>query len=91
MWKALPLVLSAICLNDAACAGEYVRIKRPPPSALEAARIASEMVMNDSLLQKGDMVVTDRGLLVFRGLAPDGITNEFTPVPSPVDIGKPGK
>ena len=33
--------------------------------------------MNDSLLQKGDIVVTDRGFFVFLGPAPDGVTNEF--------------
>jgi hypothetical protein len=50
---------------------------------LEAQRIASDMAMNDSLLQKGDIVVTDRGFFMFRGLAPDGITNDFVPMPNP--------
>jgi hypothetical protein len=38
------------------------RIKRKPPTALEAERIASDMAMNDNSLQKGDIVATDRGL-----------------------------
>ncbi|WP_145963606.1 hypothetical protein [Bradyrhizobium algeriense] len=47
--------------------------------------------MNDSLLQKGDIVVTDRGFFVFRGPAPDGVTNEFTRVPDPaLPANQPG-
>jgi hypothetical protein len=41
------------------------RIKRKPPGATEAERIASDMAMNDSLLQKGDIVATDRGFFIF--------------------------
>ncbi|MEH2526228.1 hypothetical protein V1288_004137 [Bradyrhizobium sp. AZCC 2176] len=90
MWKAfaLPIVLA---LSAAAQAQESGRIRRPPPSAAEADRIASEMAMNDSLLQKGDIVVTDRGFFVFRGPAPDGVTNEFTRVPNPGTAGRPGR
>jgi hypothetical protein len=46
------------------------------------------MAMNDSLLQKGDIVATDRGFFVFRGLAPDGYSNDFVPIPNPVPQGK---
>ncbi|MEH2535958.1 hypothetical protein V1277_004742 [Bradyrhizobium sp. AZCC 1588] len=47
--------------------------------------------MNDTLLQKGDIVVTDRGFLVFRGPAPDGMTNEFARVPDPaLPANQPG-
>jgi hypothetical protein len=82
MWKAF--ILSApVVLSAAAYAQESGRIRRPPPSAAEAARIASDMAMNDTLLQKGDIVVTDRGFFVFRGTAPDGVTNEFARVPDP--------
>jgi hypothetical protein len=49
----------------------------------EAERIASDMAMNDSLLQRGDIVATDRGFFVFRGLAPDGFSNDFAPIPNP--------
>jgi hypothetical protein len=44
--------------------------------------------MNDSLHRKGDIVATDRGFFIFRGMAPDGITNDFVPVPNPVPAGK---
>jgi hypothetical protein len=37
------------------------------------------MAMNDSLLRKGDIVATNRGFVVFRGLAGDGITYQFEP------------
>jgi hypothetical protein len=48
--------------------------------------------MNDSLLQKGDIVATDRGLFVFRGLASDGYTYDFSPVPTnPLPVSKPGR
>jgi hypothetical protein len=39
--------------------------------------------MNDGLLQKGDIVHTDQGFFLYRGLAPDGITNDFVRVPEP--------
>ena len=58
---------------------------------VEADRIASETAMNDSLLQKGDIVVTDRGFFVFRGVAADGYTFEFSPVPNPGSICRPGR
>jgi hypothetical protein len=90
MWK--PFVVPAVVmLSAAAFAQESGRIRRPPPSAAEAARIASDMAMNDTLLQKGDIVVTDRGFFVFRGPAPDGVTNEFTRVPDPaLPANQPG-
>jgi hypothetical protein len=80
-----------LLLMVTASAQEHGRIKRQPPTNLEADRIASEMVMNDSLLQKGDIVATDRGFFVFRGLAVDGYTHEFSPVPNPVLIGRPAR
>jgi hypothetical protein len=90
MWKAF-VVSAALMLSSATYAQESGRISRPPPSAAEAERIASEMAMNDSLLQKGDIVVTDRGFFVFRGPAPDGVTNEFTRVPDPaLPANQPG-
>jgi hypothetical protein len=44
--------------------------------------------MNDSLLQRGDILATDRGFFVFRGLAPDGISNDFAPIPNPLPTKK---
>ncbi|MEH2515781.1 hypothetical protein V1279_001354 [Bradyrhizobium sp. AZCC 1610] len=75
MWKAF-IVLLALLLSAAAYAQERGRIKRPPPSLAEVERIASEMAMNDSLLQKGDIVVTDRGFFIFRG-GPMAIHSSF--------------
>lgn len=88
IWKTFPLLLPLV-LSAAAYAQERGRIRRLPPSAAEAARIASDMAMNDSLLQKGDIVVTDRGFFIFLGPAPDGVTNEFARVPNPTSAGKP--
>lgn len=82
--------MAALCMALAAPAQaqESGRIKRKPPTPEEAARAAAEMAMSDSLLRKGDIVVTDRGFVVFRGLAADGFTNEFEPIRNPGSIGK---
>jgi hypothetical protein len=37
---------------------------------------------------RGDVVATDRGFFLFRGLAPDGIANDFVPVPNPLSSNK---
>lgn len=87
---ALLVPLGCLLLSVTASAQDHGRIKRKPPTNLEADRIASEVVMNDSLLQKGDIVVTDRGFFVFRGLAVDGYTYEFAPVPNPLP-GRSGR
>jgi hypothetical protein len=91
--KFLPPIalMAAVIASGIADATETGRIKRKPPDAAEAERIASETAMNDSLLQKGDIVVTDRGFFVFRGVAPDGYTFEFAPVPNPLPFAKPGR
>jgi hypothetical protein len=81
------LVLSIAISATAASAQEHGRIKRKPPSEAEAERIASDMAMNDSLLRRGDIVATDRGFFIFRGLAADGIANDFVPVPNPISAG----
>lgn len=85
----LPLIISMMIFAAAAPAEEHTgRIKRKPPGATEAGRIASDMAMNDSLLQKGDIVATDRGFFILRGLAPDGISNDFVPVPNPLSSNR---
>ena len=82
--RAAPLMLACCLLSVvAASAQEHGRIKRKPPSAEEAERIASDIALNDSLLRRGDIVVTDRGFFVFRGVAADGISNDFAPIPNP--------
>lgn len=82
------LLVSLLIAASTASAEEYSRIKRPPPTPTEAERIASDMAMNDSLLQKGDIVATDRGFFVFRGVAPDGYSNDFVEVPNPIQSVK---
>ena len=42
------------------------------PSPEDVARRASERVLNDSTLERGDIVVTDKGTFVFRGSPDDG-------------------
>ena len=85
---ALLVLPWCLLLAVAASAQEHGRIKRKPPTNLEAERIASEMAMNDSLLQRGDIVATDRGFFVFRGLAADGFSNDFAPIPNPLPATK---
>jgi hypothetical protein len=65
------------------------RIKRKPPTEIEAARIASDQAMGDGMLREGDVVATDRGFFQFRGLAPDG-SSEFLAVPNPLSTSKGG-
>ena len=90
MWKAF-FLLCAFIPATTAHAEERGRIRRPPPSQAEAERLASEMALNDSLLERGDIVVTDRGFFVFRGLAPDGSTGEFSQVPNPILPSRPAR
>jgi hypothetical protein len=59
------------------------RIKKKQPMPAEAERLASDMAINDSLLRKGDIVATDRGFLLYRGLAHDGLASGFVAVPNP--------
>jgi hypothetical protein len=68
----------------AACAQDHGRIKKKPPTPVEVDRIASDMVVNDGSLHKGDIVSTDRGFFLCRGLGPDGYTNDFVRVPNPL-------
>src|SRR4029078_3642700 len=85
----LPMaVMAGLIASAATASAETGRIKRKPPTDLEAERIASEMAMSDGLLQKGDIVVTARGFFVFRGLAADGFSYDFAPVPNPLPSSK---
>lgn len=83
--KALLPIAMVLLLVGIASAQDSPRIKRKPPTPEEAARAAADMAMNDSLLRKGDIVATDRGFVVFRGLAGDGIANQFEPVGNPLE------
>jgi hypothetical protein len=82
--KKCLLVLSSLLVGSEGFGQEHGRIKRKPPTELEAARIASDIAMNDSLLRKGDIVVTDRGFFAYRGVAPVGVANDFVAVPNPL-------
>jgi hypothetical protein len=61
-------VIACLIASAVTALAESGRVKRKPPTDVEAERIGSEMAMSDSLLQKGDIVVTDRGFFV-RGIA----------------------
>jgi hypothetical protein len=82
----LLLLIPAMAFVGATVAAEEdsPRIKRKPPSSAEAAQIASDVALSDSLLRKGDIVVTNRGFFIFRGIGADGISNDFVPVPNPM-------
>jgi hypothetical protein len=85
--RLLLLILAlAMAIVGATVAAEEdsPRIKRKPPSPTEAAQIASDVALSDSLLRKGDIVVTNRGFFAFRGIGADGISNDFVPVPNPM-------
>jgi len=62
---------------------EGLRVQRSQPTRAEAENIAVEIAKTDGLLRPGDIVVTPRGFLMFKGVAPDGYTNEFQLVPNP--------
>jgi len=81
------VLLIALCIasTDPSAAEGIGRIKGKPPTPAEADRIAAEIAMNDSLLRRGDIVVTEKGFVVFRGVAADGVTNEFDPVQNPLE------
>ena len=84
----LAVALTSSIVSGVAVSAETGRIKRNLPDLAEAERLASEIAMNDSSLQRGDIVVTDRGFFVFRGLAPDGYTYEFSPIANPISGGR---
>jgi len=57
--------VAAVLLALLSCSGASAeRLKKRSPTPAEAERIASDMAISDSLLKKGDIVVTDRGFLL---------------------------
>jgi hypothetical protein len=80
----IPLIL--VVFQTASGASALERIKKKPTAA-EADRAASDQAMTDSSLQKGDIVSTDRGFFVYRGVGADGYTNDFVPVANPLLVG----
>jgi hypothetical protein len=73
-------LIFTLVLSCSAASAE--RIKRSPPDGAELAGVASDQVMNDGDLRKGDIITTDRGFLQFRGLKADG-SYDFVAVPNP--------
>ena len=80
----LPLLLFTEGAGAQQHGEEHGGIKKKPPTVAEAERIVSETAMNDGTLQRGDIVVTDRGFFLYRGLAADGFSNDFVVVPNPL-------
>lgn len=80
----LPLLLFTQGAGAQEHGEEHGRIKKKPPTVAEAERIISETAMNDGTLQRGDIVVTDRGFFLYRGMAADGFSNDFVAVPNPL-------
>jgi hypothetical protein len=66
------------------------RIKRKPPTDIEAARLASDQAMSDGTLHVGDVIATDRGFFQFRGSRPDG-SSDFTAVSNPLSSVTKGR
>ena len=83
-WIFLVVLAAIFQTSFAAAAEDHGRIKKKPPTPVEADRLASQVVMNDSSLHRGDIVSTDRGFFLYRGRGPDGYTNDFVRVPNPV-------
>ncbi len=79
-WIFLVVLAAIFQTGFAAFAQDHGRIKKKPPTP----RLASQVVMNDSSLHRGDIVSTDRGFFLYRGRGPDGYTNDFVRVPNPV-------
>lgn len=86
-WTTLLMVLIVFC-SSTCHADESKWLKRPPPSFEQQQSVAAEMAKNDGLLRQGDIIATDRGFLVFKGVAADGYTNEFAPLPNPLNAGR---
>jgi len=67
-----------VCFIDGALGFQRIRPGSRPDKKEISYRVRG------SLLRQGDIVVTDRGFMVFRGLAADGINNDFVPIPNPL-------
>lgn len=83
------LLLSIPLVLFVSSAEAQSRIHRGAPTARELDRAASEMAKSDGLLQKGDIVVTDRGFLIFEGLDSEGIEGVFSDIPNPLHQAQP--
>ena len=78
----LPLLLAALASMASA-----QRIKRPPPNEAELARRAVNDAMNDGSLQPGDIIVTAKGFVRFRGVKDNG-EFEFEAINDPLSTAE---
>jgi hypothetical protein len=57
---------------------------RAEPSQQEEARRASESVLSDDKLVPGDVIMTDKGMFLFRGRSNEAdVVHDFEPIDSP--------
>jgi hypothetical protein len=54
-----------------------------PPQHDEKAAEAAERAMNDPTLQRGDIIATSKGFLVFMGRVEEHRPDDFKPAPNP--------
>jgi hypothetical protein len=82
------MLIVSILQSGAAFAQERGRIKTKPPNT-HRGRSHSVGRGNDGSLHKGDIVSTDRGFFLDRGLGSDGYTYDFVRVPNPLSSRQP--
>ncbi len=83
-WLAVLSLAIVVMLPGYGAAQQSGRVRRPPPTAFELERMAVESALTDSTLSRGDIIVTDRGFMMFRGYLPDGFTPDFVPIANPL-------
>jgi hypothetical protein len=54
-----------------------------PPSEWKEAEIAGQRALHDPSLQRGDIIATNRGFVVFVGRENDNYSGRFLPAPDP--------
>jgi hypothetical protein len=64
-------------------ANASMRSAIPPPSEAEEARSASQRALHDPSLQRGDIIATGQGFVVFIGRDEEHKPNDFRPAPDP--------
>lgn len=90
-WGSAVAGILLLLSSGASWGDENRRIRRAPPTVEEQQSISAETAKNDSLLRQGDIVVTERGFLVFKGIAADGLTNRFEAIPNPLNASRTKK
>lgn len=81
-------VMMGVCLTSVPTVlGAAERKPYRRPDEIERARRAADEARNDSLLERGDIIMTERGFERFEGYERDGYTPRFVPVPNPMVNG----